>query len=492
MKKMRNPILFILLFPLFMLSGCSKWLDVSPENQITDEDLYKDYNGFRNALNGVYRELSEQGLYGRELSWGFLSVLAQDYDVDRLYNAYPEAAAYNYDFEDNKAIIETIWTRMYNAVANCNKLIEEVKRKESSFFPLGAAEQDLIHGEALALRAFIHFDIARLFAPSLSVDANGAYVPYFTHYPSKYEVKRPTSEILTLVVEDLVEAEKLVAHFDTTYAEESELYSAAYRYHPSDGTLGRFFESRGIRLNYMAIHGLLARVYMYAGDEENAEKEARFVLEHFVADEGGVDALRFATEEELRWGRNFEWRYMSEILFALYDRQLTDLYDQYKVTTGTSFALKEAWPNYFTQDGEDIRVDVGELVAETGLYNVRKWQEVDNPAQSMVSDNFALIPILRLSEMYYIISECRYNAGDEAGAIDYLQKVRDAYHADGRTIVGSQYWNELLLEMQKEYLTEGQLFYYYKRRNIPITNGGMTITVGDKFVFPIPESEDVF
>ena len=177
MKKMRNPILFILLFPLFMLSGCSKWLDVSPENQITDEDLYKDYNGFRNALNGVYRELSEQGLYGRELSWGFLSVLAQDYDVDRLYNAYPEAAAYNYDFEDNKAIIETIWTRMYNAVANCNKLIEEVKRKESSFFPLGAAEQDLIHGEALALRAFIHFDIARLFAPSLSVDANGAYVP---------------------------------------------------------------------------------------------------------------------------------------------------------------------------------------------------------------------------------------------------------------------------------------------------------------------------
>ena len=95
MKKMRNPILFILLFPLFMLSGCSKWLDVSPENQITDEDLYKDYNGFRNALNGVYRELSEQGLYGRELSWGFLSVLAQDYDVDRLYNAYPEAAAYN-------------------------------------------------------------------------------------------------------------------------------------------------------------------------------------------------------------------------------------------------------------------------------------------------------------------------------------------------------------------------------------------------------------
>lgn len=38
---------------------------------------------------------------------------------------------------------------MYNAIANCNKLIEEIQKKDGTFFPLGKAEKDLIEGEAL-------------------------------------------------------------------------------------------------------------------------------------------------------------------------------------------------------------------------------------------------------------------------------------------------------------------------------------------------------
>ena len=49
---------------LFTLNGCGNWLDVSPKNQVTDEKLFDDYSGFRNALNGIYRELSQQTLVG--------------------------------------------------------------------------------------------------------------------------------------------------------------------------------------------------------------------------------------------------------------------------------------------------------------------------------------------------------------------------------------------------------------------------------------------
>ena len=52
---------------------------------------------------------------------------------------------------------------------------------------------------------------------------------------------------------------------------------------------------------------------------------------------------------------------------------------------------------------------------ETGLYNLLKWQSFDTEVPD-VTPNFNLIPVLRLSEMYYIISECRYNTSDATNA----------------------------------------------------------------------------
>jgi putative outer membrane protein len=489
MNKIRYHIILAIL-SLFTLSGCGNWLDVSPENQVTDEKLFDDYSGFRNALNGIYRELSEQQLYGRELSWGLVSVLAQDYDASRLDKAYPEVATYNYDLADTKSTIDQLWIKMYNAIANCNKLIDEIQKKDGSFFPLGDAEKDLIEGEAHALRAFIHFDLLRLFAPSPKVNAGGTYLPYFTNYPSKYEPKQKTSDFLQLVIGDLLKAKDLVTHFDSTYTAETHLYSTTWRYSPQSINLGRFFNSRGIRLNCMAIHGMLARVYMYAGDETNAEREARFVLEHFVASEGGEDALRFATASELASGKGLNTKYKSNIMFALYDDKLSDLYEEFKTENNTRFALK-AWTDFFTEDGDDLRKNLGEYNYETGLYNLLKWQSFTTEVPD-VTPNFNLIPVLRLSEMYYIISECRYNATDMTNAQSYLQKVRDAYQADNRVVDMNRYQRELTLEMKKEYLTEGQLFFFYKRLNIAIENGGETVNVGNKFTLPIPEKEDVF
>ena len=364
MNKIRYHIILAIL-SLFTLSGCGNWLDVSPENQVTDEKLFDDYSGFRNALNGIYRELSEQKLYGRELSWGLVSVLAQDYDASRLNKAYPEVATYNYDLADTKNMIDQVWIQMYNAIANCNKLIDEIQKKDGSFFPLGEIEKDLIEGEAHALRAFIHFDLLRLFAPSPKVNADGTYLPYFTSYPSKYEPKQKTSDFLQLVIDDLLKAKNMVAHFDSTYAAENGLYSTTWRYSPQSTKLGRFFNSRGIRLNHMAIHGMLARVYMYAGDETNAEREARFVLEHFVASEGGEDALRFATASELTSGKGLNTKYKSEIMFALYDDNLPDLYEEFKTETNTRFALK-AWTDFFTEEGQAERLAEELGWAETG------------------------------------------------------------------------------------------------------------------------------
>ena len=50
MKTCKNILLSVLL--LFSLSSCSDWFEVTPENEISKEDLFSTDDGFRTALNG--------------------------------------------------------------------------------------------------------------------------------------------------------------------------------------------------------------------------------------------------------------------------------------------------------------------------------------------------------------------------------------------------------------------------------------------------------
>ena len=50
---------------------------------------------------------------------------------------------------------------------------------------------------------------------------------------------------------------------------------------------------------------------------------------------------------------------------------------------------------------------------------------------------------------------------------------------------------DLMWEGMKEYLTEGQTFFMFKRMNSPILNGSQVIVMGGKFVLPLPENEDI-
>ena len=61
---------------LMLFASCSDWLDVKPKTNVEEEDLFKNEQGFKEALTGVYIKLSETQLYGRELTYGFLSQLA--------------------------------------------------------------------------------------------------------------------------------------------------------------------------------------------------------------------------------------------------------------------------------------------------------------------------------------------------------------------------------------------------------------------------------
>ena len=142
MKTCKNILLSVLL--LFSLSSCSDWFEVTPENEISKEDLFSTYDGFRTALNGIYRNLSGESLYGNNLSWGFISFLGQNYDPASwiaMYDVSGSVMNYDYENEDVKSVTKAIWEGAFNTIANCNVLIQNAEEHGNDFFYEGENER---------------------------------------------------------------------------------------------------------------------------------------------------------------------------------------------------------------------------------------------------------------------------------------------------------------------------------------------------------------
>lgn len=60
-------------------------MDVAPDDQVNEETLFANGDGYRNALNGVYRDMATTQMYGRELTWGFVDVMGWVYDPLTIY-----------------------------------------------------------------------------------------------------------------------------------------------------------------------------------------------------------------------------------------------------------------------------------------------------------------------------------------------------------------------------------------------------------------------
>lgn len=92
------------------------------------------------------------------------------------------------------------------------------------------------------------------------------------------------------------------------------------------------------------------------------------------------------------------------------------------------------------------------------------------------------IPLLKLSEMYLIAAEA---SGDKS----WLQTLRDHRGyvnyplEDNCDLVA-----EIEAEYRKEFIAEGQLFYYYKRLNYDKLPG-MSEPMANHYVFPMPDNE---
>ena len=490
MKTYKNILLSILL--LLSFSSCSDWFEVQPENEIAKEDLFATYDGYRTALNGIYRNLSDASLYGNNLSFGFISLLGQNYDVPAYilpYDVSGNIMNYEYDNADLKSITQAIWEKAFNTVANCNVLIQNAESRGNDFFDEGENEKNVILGEAKGLRAFIHFDMLRLFAPAPVTGDDAAYLPYVSSYLTSHPEHLPTSVVLDSIINDLQQAQRLLADNDTL-KNVKMMQSVNYRFEGNYNG-GGFFAYRGTRMNYVAATALLARVHQYKGDKATAYKYA-------------CEAYRFYNEK--RWysftsesnlsNTNIEYRrckLYEDILLAFYNTNIYDIYENWVLTHfywKTNHLPIKNRDNLFAEDASDFRYRY--MLHSSSGYSL-KWVPVtDASALWYISDQYPLLPAIRMSEVFYIM--CEYLADNNlTEAISLLNTLRKARGASqlGASLTKDEFLASLYNDATREFIAEGQTFYLYKRLNKDMYNGEYPINMSGKYVIPLPDSETI-
>lgn len=168
--------LFLLFTILLGLNSCNSWLDVQPYDRVAEDVVFESVKGFENALNGIYIELNTNSLYGQYLSCEMIEIMAQRYSVNKSNAFNYDLMLHKYTEQGCKARFASIWKDAYSLIANINLLL---KNCESHRNVLTDEYYNLLKGECYALRAFLHFDIFRLFGPVYDLDVMTVNLPYY-------------------------------------------------------------------------------------------------------------------------------------------------------------------------------------------------------------------------------------------------------------------------------------------------------------------------
>jgi hypothetical protein len=485
----RRCMLFIIPFALVIMgvfTGCKKFLDVAPIDKVPQSKLLTDEQGFKDVLNGIYLGMDKpvnggkNGLYTLDLTMGLISALGYDYDnintaaVGTDGDFYKNAGQYAYSDAAVRAEIDGIWIGMYSNITNLNNMLPLIDEKKAVFT---GDTYNRIKGEAIALRALFHFDLARLFGKPPVTGMNEKAIPYRTQFNVSSTAFSILQVVLDSCIGDLNAARELLAQTDTSAvlkAEEDPFISYTQNH-----------------LNYWAVQGLLARIYLYKGDTENAARYARAVM--------GSNKFPLITSNVAAVGNIPRDRTFSqELLFAVYSSSIkaSNLL-LFNKSGGTPLTLQAPRRNTIYVSGSGSSTD----------YRYISWFDNSSatPAISVPSKFFQdanlpyvlqnFVPVIRASEMYYIAAECAINKNDLNTGVAYLNQVRRARGLNALNAAGinstDSVSNEIMREYQKEFIQEGQTFYYYKRLNKDLKQVTATTSpnTASAYVLPIPDKE---
>lgn len=490
------------------VSSCADWLEVKMEDKVMENVLFADYRGYMTALNGVYLKMND--VYSGNLMTGPVDVMAQYYNVTENNNHSQRLyATYAYSDVALENSFASVWANMYSLLANLNVVIEHTAATNN---PLTESQCGIIRGESLALRAFFHFDLMRLFGPIYTENPTMQTIPYQNSSSRDIQPLLPANEVMDKILADLAEAEKLLYQYDPVITDGVKNVATE-----DNGVLAYDDSFRQLRMNYYAVKALQARVYLWMGDKATAYRIAtEDILAKITTDK--LEVFPWATKEQVEAAGKPDYLFSSEVMFSLYNTKRSEIHSAYfsgalralsnRLTFfGNGLTGEDSKVGTFYDDANDLRVRMWKLVeplqseieeAEANGEEPRstlalsKFESFSNDATIDGTETYRyMMPLIRLSEVYLIAAEC---TADRNEAFRLINTIRHHRLCDDADEMDGGFESLLTYEMAREVIGEGQLFFFYKRRGAEQMISGTSATgttpmVKSNYIVPIPQAE---
>lgn len=472
MKKLS--ILFLIAILLLSNSSCKKYLTIQPASETTRDNLFASTQGYSDALVGIYIDMRKNYSPASFLVNGGIEYMGQLWYSPNLPNNLSyQLQEHNYTATEADGALSTMFLNQYNVLANINSLLNALSTQTI----LETRVAKITEGEALTLRAFNHFDLIRLFGPMPKNPGTKAYLPYVTAVSKNAYTYDTYSSYMAKLLADLDKAEPLLLAYDpivrytpsalnTTYASQAE-YTSMFWYY------------RQNRMNYYALLGLKARVYLWMGDKANALKYAQMVIN--AVNSNGASKFTFGVRANLS-AKNYA--FFTEHLFGL-NIPVFDDSGMSSGTTATNVTPLTRTTTDLYQNIADLRSSLFYSVYSSALgtncSSTKKYAEMT----TVNNGSPFSVPMIRLSEMYLIAAEC----APLADANTYFSKFRAAREATAITLTDTNRETVLMTEYIKEFYGEGQAFYAYKRYGVTNMLWADHTTAEAQYVVPLPSKE---
>ncbi|MBP5277642.1 MAG: RagB/SusD family nutrient uptake outer membrane protein [Prevotella sp.] len=474
---------------LVLFCGCNDYLDVTPRSQIKSDVIYSTETGYKEVLMGVYINMSSSSLYGGNMTMYVPEMISHTWNpiYAGAYNAL-----YNQDYTNAEveSLLSAIYLRYYSNIVQLNDLLTQLERPECAF---QYNNDKLMRGEALGLRAFLHLELLRFFGPvPVDVSPSAKAIPYTTTVTNEIDKLkiRNWSEVVSAIENDLTQAEALLKDYDPitkTTVDTLRYSSYAGR---GNAPMDEWQFHRQCRMNYYAVLATKARLYHWIGDKANAVRYARQV----------VDERKFSlvTGTYFSTGRvDVSLSLYPEFLFGLQNPDL-------QTTVNTYFKVQTA---LFTQSAANLNVAYENSINANDFRNSPNlyWEDVVWPGNQTIhhfrkySGNTTIspdnrIPLIRLPEMYLILSE-DLPLGE---AMTYFTEFRTSRAMD-TSVDESSFADEssrmsrMEKEYRKEFMGEGQMFFFYKHHNYSTFTWPSAYEVpANAYNVPLPKGQTSF
>jgi len=435
-----------------LLFSCTK-LDVKPTDIIDASKAYRNLSDVNLGLLGAYANLDYTLI-------GVNSVVSDEVMLPT-ENTVSNTDAHRWLYTADNGSVTSAYPGYYVTIDRVNRTLAGLDG-----ITVAAADQplrDQYRGELLALRAFCHFELLRMYASAYQNGALG--VPYMKTSVISYPARDPFEVVVADAKADLVAAKALLPASFT------------------DNT----------RLTKTAVSAIQARLALYAKNWSEAITYATEVINQSplatIAQFPGI--WTDAANNEVIWKlkRVLGDPRSDNLIGELYYRQSGGI-----VLYAPSFKLINTFDT-----SNDVRYAACISFNDTRGINTSKYL-VNKYAGAAASPGLADIKLFRTGEMYLIRAEAEAEtSGDAAGDINVLRSAR----INGYNPVTFNGKDDLIhaiyTERFKELAFEGHRFFDLKRRNLPVqrlpedavnTSGAVTLLPSQaQYALPIPALE---